>query len=73
MSAKHQIMQLFCQRIKKEIKKVYNNTFPSKGKRNNKRDRDHKNAKSNKRLIYQSDKSDSSEDKKNSKDKKKMK
>ena len=33
---------LFCHRIKKDIKKVCNNTFPSKSNRNNKRDRDHK-------------------------------
>jgi hypothetical protein len=63
---------LFCQRIKKDIKKVSDNTFPSKGNRNNKRDRDHKGTKSNKRRKYKSDDSDSSEDKKDSKKKKKM-
>ena len=63
---------LFCQRIKKDIKKVSDNTFPSKGNRNNKRDRDHKGTKSNKRRKYKSDDSDSSEEKKDSKDKKKM-
>ena len=63
---------LFCQRIKKDIKKASENTFPSKGNRNNKRDRDHKGHKSNKRRKYKSDDSDSSVDKKESKDKKKM-
>ena len=63
---------LFCQRIKKDIKKASENTFPSKGNRNHKRDRDHKGHKSSKRRKYKSDDSDSSEDKKESKDKKKM-
>ena len=63
---------LFCQRIKKDIKKVPNNIFPSKGNINNKRDWDHKNAKSNKRRKYNSDESDLNEDKKDSKDKMKM-
>ena len=58
---------LCCQRIKQDIKKVSDNTFPSKGNRNKKRDRDHStSAKSNKRPEYKSEESDSSEvDKKN--------
>ena len=51
---------------------VSDSTFPSKGNRNNKFDRDYKSAKSNIRHKYKSYESDTTEDKEDTKDKKKM-
>ena len=59
---------LFCQRIKKDIKKVSDTSpFPQKGNRRHKRDRENKSDKSHKRRKYKSDDSDSSEEKKDKK------
>jgi len=58
---------LFCQRIKKDIKKASDTSFPSKGNRHHKRDRENKQDKSHKRRKYKSEDSDSSEDKKDKK------
>ena len=59
---------LFCQRIKKDIKKVSDtSTFPQKGNRQHKRDWENKSEKSHKRRKYKSEDSDSSEDKKDKK------
>ena len=52
---------LFCQRIKKDVKKTSDTSFPSNDNRNNKRDCQYKGEKSNKKREY---KSEDSKDKK---------
>ena len=62
---------LFRRRIKKDVKKASGTSMPSKGDRNNKRDREYKGEKSHKKCKYKSEDSNSSEEKKDKKKKEK--